>query len=247
MNVNAVARMVDIRYPSRTKKSILSKNISWLYDYYIEHSKENRICEWGFTFDTDDLKAFTIKHNVEFEGSIDNYDERRTLCKKIVNDSELSSKYSEEYPEYTSFVITLPLEEYMDLDFEYGDKLGIVVEKRFSISYKQQVLNSNDNLEIALGLIKQNIELFDKQLLSLQELGEHHYNFKCNTSLVDNFLSKVNQTKLLEDACTDMLQSALSDGWRIISVCPQPNQRRPDYILGMVVSADEVTKSAYRY
>lgn len=37
---------------------------------------------------------------------------------------------------------------------------------------------------------------------------------------------------LLEDACTDQLQGALNSGWRIISACPQPDQRRPDYILG---------------
>ena len=37
---------------------------------------------------------------------------------------------------------------------------------------------------------------------------------------------------LLSDACTDELQGALRDGWRIIAVCPQPSQRRPDYVLG---------------
>lgn len=36
----------------------------------------------------------------------------------------------------------------------------------------------------------------------------------------------------LDDACTDQLQEHLNEGWRILAVCPQLAQRRPDYILG---------------
>lgn len=36
----------------------------------------------------------------------------------------------------------------------------------------------------------------------------------------------------LDNCCTDELRSHLVDGWRIIAICPQPGQRRPDYILG---------------
>lgn len=44
-------------------------------------------------------------------------------------------------------------------------------------------------------------------------------------------LLNVDETLLMEDACTNALQENLDNGWRIIAVCPQP-QRRPDYILG---------------
>lgn len=36
----------------------------------------------------------------------------------------------------------------------------------------------------------------------------------------------------LEDSCTQVLQDRLDAGWRILAVCPQPDQRRPDYVLG---------------
>jgi hypothetical protein len=45
-------------------------------------------------------------------------------------------------------------------------------------------------------------------------------------------LATYNDTLLLEDSCTDRLQEALNTGWRIIACCPQPNSRRPDYIMG---------------
>lgn len=35
-----------------------------------------------------------------------------------------------------------------------------------------------------------------------------------------------------EDYCTDMLQSDLDEGWRILAICPPNAARRPDYILG---------------
>jgi len=35
------------------------------------------------------------------------------------------------------------------------------------------------------------------------------------------------------NACTDTINGYLKDGpWHILAICPQPGQRRPDYILG---------------
>lgn len=50
----------------------------------------------------------------------------------------------------------------------------------------------------------------------------------------DMGLFTVNETGLLEDACTDELQRWLSKGWRILAICPSTynDQRRPDYIMG---------------
>lgn len=44
-------------------------------------------------------------------------------------------------------------------------------------------------------------------------------------------LLQYGQIKVLEDSCTDIVQEQLDDGWRIIAVMPQPQARRPDYIL----------------
>ena len=42
----------------------------------------------------------------------------------------------------------------------------------------------------------------------------------------------IDVVKVVEDYGTDRLQKELDSGWRIVAVCVQPNQRRPDYILG---------------
>lgn len=51
-------------------------------------------------------------------------------------------------------------------------------------------------------------------------------------AIPDLALLSLNEVCVLEDACTDELQSKLNGGWRIIAVCPPNSQRRPDYILG---------------
>lgn len=45
-------------------------------------------------------------------------------------------------------------------------------------------------------------------------------------------LMYINEVEVRTDLCTDELQRALNSGWRILAICPQPDQRRPDYILG---------------
>jgi hypothetical protein len=49
-------------------------------------------------------------------------------------------------------------------------------------------------------------------------------------------LLAINEVEVLEDACTDSLQSRLNAGWRIIAVCPPNSVRRPDYIIGRTTS-----------
>lgn len=45
-------------------------------------------------------------------------------------------------------------------------------------------------------------------------------------------LMAINEVTVLDDCCTDELQSYLNDGWHILAVCPPNAQRRPDYVLG---------------
>lgn len=57
------------------------------------------------------------------------------------------------------------------------------------------------------------------------------FNAHVNGPISGPHLLAINDTCLLEDACTDTLQKHLHDGWRILAVCPQ-EARRPDYVLG---------------
>lgn len=45
-------------------------------------------------------------------------------------------------------------------------------------------------------------------------------------------LLAIDEVKVMEDSCTDLLQRDLDEGWRIVAVCPPNGVRRPDYIMG---------------
>ncbi|MCA1027008.1 hypothetical protein LCM23_12980 [Cytobacillus kochii] len=61
------------------------------------------------------------------------------------------------------------------------------------------------------------------------------FNQKCDIHVPNLGLMSINKLAFAIDYCTEALQGLLYKGWRIIAVCPQPDQRRPDYILGMHV------------
>lgn len=58
------------------------------------------------------------------------------------------------------------------------------------------------------------------------------FNHKVNVSVPGNGLLEIDEVTYRTDYCSDMLANDLIEGWRIVAVCPQPDQRRPDYILG---------------
>lgn len=70
------------------------------------------------------------------------------------------------------------------------------------------------------------IEKFAADTTNLQ------YNEKVEVYTPGMALMLCNRLMLLEDSCTDAVQAELDNGWLIVAACPQPNQRRPDFILG---------------
>lgn len=64
------------------------------------------------------------------------------------------------------------------------------------------------------------------------EASSKTFNEKCQVHIGGSMLITINKLLLLENACTDNVQSHLAAGWRIVAVTVQPDGRRPDYILG---------------
>jgi hypothetical protein len=58
------------------------------------------------------------------------------------------------------------------------------------------------------------------------------FNQKCDVHISNLGLLHINQIGYAVDKCTEQLQDILNNGWKIIACCIQPDQRRPDYILG---------------
>lgn len=80
------------------------------------------------------------------------------------------------------------------------------------------------------------LDRFDATLASMRlqspSVAQAPYNERCGVHVPGVGLLLLNEVRVLEDCCTDRLQEHLDAGWRIIAACPQPNSRRPDYVVG---------------
>jgi len=61
-------------------------------------------------------------------------------------------------------------------------------------------------------------------------------NEKCNVIVNGLGTLSIDTVKVVQDYCTERLNDELEKGWRIVAVCVQPDQRRPDYILGKTIT-----------
>lgn len=71
-----------------------------------------------------------------------------------------------------------------------------------------------------------------EKMRNIERTNDQLFNRKVEVHVPGSSLLKIDEICLVEDGCTDNIQNHLKDGWRILAVCPQPDQRRPDYILG---------------
>ena len=47
-------------------------------------------------------------------------------------------------------------------------------------------------------------------------------------------LMQIQRVEVLEDCCTNDLQTQLDRGWRLLAVCPPNDARRPSYVVGHI-------------
>jgi len=86
---------------------------------------------------------------------------------------------------------------------------------------------TSDQIDKLTGLIPRLIAKVDAQFEA-----ERTFNEKCNVHLPGLGLLMIDEIEMRENYCTDELKGDLENGWRIVACCPQPDQRRPDYVLG---------------
>lgn len=104
-----------------------------------------------------------------------------------------------------------------------------------------------DDLQ-ALGLPEKVVSLKPIQRLTLPEpimaaLREGKKELKSLEGAVQihlpgNDLPAMRQVINFDNSCTEDIDDWLKKGWQILAILPQPNHRRPDYILGHSVRKD---------
>jgi hypothetical protein len=92
----------------------------------------------------------------------------------------------------------------------------------------KSISNDNQDLISQMNRVAEKIEDAKNRFEKVVE-----FNQRCEVHVPNLGLLNINQLAFATDYCTEELQRLLFQGWRILAICPQPDQRRPDYILGM--------------
>jgi len=141
------------------------------------------------------------------------YDEEEAKegIKKLVIKSELVKleTYQEYIIELTSFLMKFP---------------------NLKIKLRGTMQTNDTQLSNMMDFMNSAVEKFNNALASFNEKVE--FNQRCDVHIGNLGLLNINQLAYTTDKCTEELQNILDEGWRILAVCPQPDQRRPDYVLG---------------
>ena len=99
------------------------------------------------------------------------------------------------------------------------------------------VFNAQSYLPESIESITSILSLVEEKTATLKRIIDSttdiNFNSQCNVHIGGGgLLVTFNDLCLKEDTCTDELMREFNNGWRIIAICVQPDQRRPDYILG---------------
>jgi hypothetical protein len=126
---------------------------------------------------------------------------------------------------------------------KWSDEQFARVQKIFNLSDKRDAnylylgteVVDDDDLQFLLSLgLEPTIKTFKS---IMQSTGWPQPSTPISTEIMsvytaESFVCSVTDVLNLNDQCTDGLREYLKEGWRILAICPQPGQRRPDYILG---------------
>jgi len=135
------------------------------------------------------------------------------------------------YAQLRHYVAELPEEQAEARDFsDYTGPIDKIVDLVGPIEVKGNVTPYFMNIFTAL------MEKVDG--IAKKQNVETSVNNRCDVHVPGLGLLMMREVKNLDDLCTDKLQEELDKGWRILAICPQPDQRRPDYILGRTTKED---------
>lgn len=133
----------------------------------------------------------------------------------------------ERWPYYNDLKLKLNDEQYLSFVGVEGIDVSLREKEEVDILLPEDYQSS-----ASMRLLEQMLTLNDKVIEQLRAASDELFNHPCQQMQPGAWLGNVNRTMLVEDSCTDALQGYLDEGWRILAIQPQPDQRRPDYILG---------------
>lgn len=122
------------------------------------------------------------------------------------------------------YVCEHPTEEYIAVDNDQEVIIDIDEVAKLDRTVKYSVEN----------IISFNSVVADEiaNKINLRQNVEQSFNAKCNVMVPGFELLSIKTVVVRENCCTEIINDMLANNWKIVAVCPQADQRRPDYVMG---------------
>lgn len=134
-----------------------------------------------------------------------------------------------DFPYYSTFIMDMSDKQFLEYClYVQNPVISSTKDQEFEIPTNL----IPDNATAQLRFMEQLLALNERCIEQLTKAGTMCFNDKVGVPQPGLGLNQYNRLMLCEDICTDSLQGYMDEGWRIIAACPQPDSRRPDYIMG---------------
>jgi len=171
----------------------------------------------------------------------------KSLYKYVINDDSDDDSLFEFYNwQHTINPLDLEKEDNKKKLVKESNQIELKTDKEYLVDLDAFMLNY-PTLKIRVrGIPQRSSKINDfsnviEQMNTIQNKMENalnsfdksiEFNQKCDVHVSNLGLLHINQVGYAVDKCSEELQDILNRGWKIIACCIQPDQRRPDYILG---------------
>lgn len=168
---------------------------------------------------------------------VNSYDHYKEDCiekdgKYYKNQAEMDKdKKIEHYYLYTKYTGDINY-VHVEKDNHLVDLLIFAQKCKYKFYIKESIKSEEPNVANINLLLQELQDKTENFNTVIDKLKQNTFNSKTNVHVGGGLIATYNDLLLKEDICTDALQIELNNGWRIIAVCNQSDQRRPDYILG---------------
>ena len=160
---------------------------------------------------------------------VDVFEDSEGVWRKPPKEGEEEGEKIQNYYVYRPVAKDFP--KYVKLEEQYMVDLEVFLPLcTYEFSILKTVTPKSSGIEGMVDTLK----TVEDKILRLGKMADtmQNFNMKCDVHVGGGLIATFNDLMLKEDTCTDELMEEVQNGWRIIAVCVQPNQRRPDYILG---------------
>lgn len=189
----------------------------------------------NFDYDCDYIKVTTALPRINFT----------PIKKNSIRHPEVKNygNYNELEKDLNNIWENMDIEDALDKYPNYitiADKNQILTIGEYEKVYNYCSIQSIINTEVETTHNFINYDMLAEKISNslISKTGSNLFNNKLEIHQPNMPLFTYNNFIHLDNCCTEVLQEHINKGYRVVAICPQPDQRRPDYILGIFIKEE---------